>query len=235
MTAELTLIFPTYNELPHLHDSIRRIEEFCKAVRVPIDVVFVDDCSKDGTTAALKEYEKKGHRVLYHAENQGRGAAVTTGIRATTSPFVGFIDIDMEVDIFSMLPLVEQMRKGGDVVLGLRVYKLRPAIMHRYALSIGYQHVAARYLGLPRRDSETGFKLFRREAILPVLERVQSKGWFWDTEIVARAHIMGLDIREVPVLFWRRSDKYTSVRLAEDVLTYLHELYRFRTQLNAER
>lgn len=235
MAAELTLIFPTYNELPHLHDSIVRIEEFCRAVRQPIDVVFVDDCSSDGTTDALKAYEKRGHRVLYHAKNQGRGAAVTTGIHATNTPYVGFIDIDMEVDIFSMLPLLEQMKKGGDVVLGMRVYKLRPSIMHRYALSVGYQHVSARYLGLPRRDTETGFKLFRREAIMPVLEKVQSKGWFWDTEIVARAHIMGLDIREVPVLFWRRSDKYTSVRLAEDVVQYLRELYRLHTQLNVEK
>jgi glycosyltransferase involved in cell wall biosynthesis len=232
--ADLTLIFPTYNELPHLHESIKRIEDFCKTLKAPTQILFVDDGSKDGTRDALREYEKRGHKVIFHEVNQGRGAAVTTGIHATDTAYVGFIDIDMEVDIFSMLPLVEQMRRGGDIVLGMRVYKLRASIMHRYVLSMGYQHVAAKYLGLPRRDSETGFKLFRREAILPVLARVQSKGWFWDTEIVARAHLMGLDIREVPVLFWRRSDKYTSVRLAEDVVTYLKELHRFKTQLSEE-
>jgi glycosyltransferase involved in cell wall biosynthesis len=233
--AELTLIFPTYNELPHLEASIARIDQFVQTLSFSVEVLFVDDGSTDGTRDVLARHEKQGKRVIYHEKNKGRGAAVTTGIRASSSPYVGFIDIDMEVDIFSMLPLLHQIRQGGDVVLGKRVYKLRPSIMHRYVLSVGYQQISARYLGFPARDTETGFKLFRREAILPVLDTVHSDGWFWDTEIVARAQIMGLDIREVPVLFWRRSDKYTSVRLASDIVTYLRELYRFRTQLNAER
>ena len=106
--------------------------------------------------------------------------------------------------------------------------------MHRYILSLGYQFLSSLYLGAARRDTETGFKLFRRQAILPVLDRVVSTGWFWDTEVMVRAERMGLSIKEVPVLFTRRADKYTSVRLAHDIGIYLEELYRFRTQLLAE-
>ena len=80
---------------------------------------------------ALREHEKRGKRVVFHEKNQGRGAAVTTGIRAAQSTYVGFIDIDMEVDIFSMLPLLQQIRlpighlDGIGTGLGQPVHGLR--------------------------------------------------------------------------------------------------------------
>ncbi len=234
-SAELTLIFPCYNELPHLHDSIARIDQMRKLLAFPLDVLFVDDGSSDGTREALRRYAKQGWHVVFHEQNQGRGAAVTTGIRSVRTPYVGYVDIDLEVDVFQILPLLKAIREGGDVVLGQRVYKLRPAILHRYVLSVGYMFVSSAYLGTPRRDTESGFKLFRREAILPLLDEVQARGWFWDTEIVARAERAGLAIKDVPVLFWRRSDKYTSVRLVQDIGVYLRELRRFRQQLVRER
>ena len=77
-------------------------------------------------------------------------------------------------------------------------------------------------------DTETGFKFFNRGKILPVLEQVQDKRWFWDTEIMVRALWNGLNITEIPCLFMRRSDKKSTVNLRKDIWDYLAKLYRFQ-------
>jgi hypothetical protein len=92
-----------------------------------------------------------------------------------------------------------------------------------------------RMIRVPLADTETGFKLFRREPILPVLAQCEDRGWFWDTEIMVRAHHAGLAIVEVPVLFVRRFDKQSSVQPIRDSLDYFRKLWRFRATARALR
>jgi hypothetical protein len=83
-------------------------------------------------------------------------------------------------------------------------------------------------LAVDLKDPETGYKFFKRERVLALLDQVQCEGWFWDTEIMVRALIAGLTIREVPCLFVRRYDKASSVKLVADSLDYARNLWRFR-------
>jgi hypothetical protein len=88
-------------------------------------------------------------------------------------------------------------------------------------------------LRVPLNDTETGFKFFRREKILPVLGRTEDRGWFWDTEIMVRAHHAGLTIIEIPALFIRRFDKRSSLHPFGDTLDYARKLWRFRQTARA--
>ena len=99
--------------------------------------------------------------------------------------------------------------------------------MHRHIMSRGYNTLVRRQTGVPLRDTETGFKFFRRDRIFPVLEQVQDQGWFWDTEIMVRAYMAGLRIVELPALLVRCTDKKTTVRIWRYSLSYLRKLRQF--------
>jgi hypothetical protein len=88
---------------------------------------------------------------------------------------------------------------------------------------------------VPLLDTETGFKFFRREALLPVLDAIHDPGWFWDTEFMVRAHLRGLRIAEIPGAYVRRSDKTSTVRGVRDSWTYFGKLLAFRRELRSAR
>ena len=86
-------------------------------------------------------------------------------------------------------------------------------------------------LKLDLKDTETGCKFFNREKILPILEEIHDRHWFWDTEIMARAYIKGLKIIETPSIFIRKGF-YTRVRIFRDSLVQFRNLARFKRELN---
>jgi glycosyltransferase involved in cell wall biosynthesis len=153
---------------------------------------------------------------------------VLDGIRAARGRFVGFIDIDLEVHARYILPCLLALEDGYDVATALRIYRFNLRSLDRYILSRGYRWLMRRLLDVPLQDTETGFKLFRRDRILPVLDACQDRGWFWDTEIMVRAHHAGLRTIEIPALFLRRFDKQSSVNAIGDSIDYFVKLWRFR-------
>lgn len=157
------------------------------------------------------------------------------GIEAAAGRYVGFIDIDLEVHARYVPSCVAALEEGYDVATALRVYKFYWRSMDRYVMSKGYRWLMRRLLDVPLQDTETGFKFFRRDAILPILERTRDVGWFWDTEVMVRAHHAGLRIIEIPALFVRRFDKQSSLHPVADTIEYVGKLWRFRDEVAAMR
>jgi len=124
--------------------------------------------------------------------------------------------------------MVLALQQGHDVATAWRISKLDVRRFHRHVLSHGYRSLSRWVLGHHLIDTETGCKFFNRERILPILERVQNKGWFWDTEIMLESHAAGLRIIEIPCVFLHRRDSVSTVRLTSDVWKYLVELIRYR-------
>jgi hypothetical protein len=98
-------------------------------------------------------------------------------------------------------------------------------------MSRGYSWLVRVLLETPLRDTETGYKFFRREKLMPVLDAISDPGWFWDTEFMLRAERRGLVIREVPGAYVRRDDKQSSVSGIKDSFDYFARLWRFRSEL----
>lgn len=226
------MVIACYNEEPILETSLEETLRVLDAFRWSFEIVFVDDASQDGTAAVIDRIigAHPSRRLLKigHVSNVGRGGTVADGIRKATGRFVGFLDIDLEVHARNILGCLLALQEGYDVATALRVYKFNWRSLDRYVLSTGYRQLVRWMLRLPLRDTETGFKFFRREAILPVLEATEATGWFWDTELMARAHHAGLRIIEIPALFIRRFDKQSSLHPVRDAVDYLFRLWRFR-------
>lgn len=233
----ISLILACYNEEQLLSKSVRRITSVLDDSVFSYELIFVDDKSRDGTPEIIASLVKKNKnfRAVYHEVNQGRGKTVRDGIALARGNVVGFIDIDLEVSPVYIQSFVRMIAGGeADVITGQRVYREGVMSLHRSILSRGYSWLVRSVLGIPLLDTETGYKFFSRKKILPILKRTQDNGWFWDTEVMTYAHYLSLTIIEVPVLFIRRFDKTSSVRLVNDTLEYIKNLVRFHRQLVRE-
>ena len=230
---DFTLVIACYNEEPILESSVGETFRVLDALRWTSEVVFVDDHSRDRTAEIIERivaaHPDRAISVIRHPQNVVRGGTVTDGIRAARGRYVGFIYIDLEVHAMYLLPCLLALEQGADVATALRIYRFHWRSLDRYILSRGYRWLSSHVIPPTLQDTETGFKLFNRERILPVLEACRDRGWFWDTEVMVRAHYAGLQIREIPVLFLRRFDKQSSVRPVRDTIDYLQKLWRFRS------
>ena len=229
---DLTLVIACYNEEPILEASVAETLRVLDALRAQVEIIFVDDSSRDNTRAVIDRiiaaHPGRLLRKIEHPQNVGRGGTVTDGIRAARGRLVGYIDIDLEVHARYIPACVVALESGYDVATALRVYKFYWRSIDRYVMSKGYRWLMRQMLRLPLEDTETGFKFFRRDRILPVLDQTTDRGWFWDTEVMARAHFAGLRIVELPALFVRRFDKQSTLHPFADTIDYLGKLWRFR-------
>ena len=183
----------------------------------------------------LLDHPDKNFRKLFHTHNTGRGRTVADGFRLACGDFVGYLDIDLEVHARYVPSMVLALRQGADVATAHRIYKVQPRLFNRFVLSTGYAWLMRHLLGIHLKDTETGFKFFRRETVLPVLDEVHDERWFWDTEIMVRSLLHGHRIVEIPCLFIRRYDKQSTVNVVVDSWDYFRKLWRFRGELRRLR
>jgi glycosyltransferase involved in cell wall biosynthesis len=231
---DLSLVVPCYREASHLRASVATLLELLEMTRLHYEVVFVDDASPDDTFSILEALciQHPQCRSLRHETNRGRGAAFKTGFAATKGRVTGFIDIDLEVGphyIPAMVNLIE--KHGYDVVTGRRYYAWNQTGLFRHLMSQTYRLLVRRALGLGVTDSETGYKFFQRERAGSTVLGSKHDRWFWDTEVMARAALQNLRICELPVLFFRRYDKRSTVRVVPDAVRHLAALRQFRREI----
>jgi glycosyltransferase involved in cell wall biosynthesis len=228
------VVLACYDEEAVLEDSVREIREVLDGLHRRYEIVCVDDASRDRTAEILGELaDLHGDvlRVVRHARNQGRGAAVSHGFELSRGRLCGYLDVDLEVHPRYIPALVSLLERGADVAMVRRIYAFQPRRVDRWLMSVGYAALVRRLLRLPVLDTETGYKFFWRERLEPVLREVQDDGWFWDTEFVARCVLHGLRVVEIPGAYVRRSDKASTVRPVRDSWRSWRRLLALRRRL----
>jgi glycosyltransferase involved in cell wall biosynthesis len=234
----LSLVLACYNEAQHLEASFAEIRDSLEQARFPFEILFVDDVSRDDTRAIIARivaaHPQLALRTILHERNRGRGATVTDGFRAARGAITGYIDVDLEVHSRYIPSLVHAIERGADVATLRRIYAFQVRSLDRYAMSRGYSFLVRRLLDVDFADTETGYKFFSREKVLPLLDEIRDPGWFWDTEFMVRAARRGLKLVEIPGAYIRRGDKTSTVKGLSDSLRYFRQLLRFRGELRRE-
>jgi glycosyltransferase AglD len=235
----VSLVLACYNEEEILAESFREIRETLDRIGRPYELVFVDDVSRDRTREILREIVARNPdvslNVILHEKNKGRGATVTDGFRAARGEIAGYIDVDLEVHPRYIPSLVRAIEKGADVAVVRRIYAFQLRHLDRYFMSRGYSWLVRKMLGIALRDTETGYKFFRREKLLPVIDAIEDPAWFWDTEFMVRAVRRGFRIEEIPGAYVRRQDKTSTVRGLRESFIYFFKLLAFRRADAASR
>ena len=237
LRPEVSVVLACYNEEEVLEESFPEILGSLEELGRPFEIVFVDDHSRDRTREIIRSladtHPDTPIQVLLHDRNQGRGATVTDGFRAALGTIVGYLDVDLEVHSRYIPSLVRTIARGADVATVRRIYAFQLRSLDRYLQSRGYSWLVQRLLHVPLHDTETGYKFFRRDRLLPVLDEIRDRGWFWDTEFMVRSLRHGLQIVEVPGAYIRRFDKTSKVSGLRDSLDYFLKLWAFRRELGS--
>ncbi len=195
----LSVVVPVYNERPTLAEVIRRM----RAVQLPVEleVVAVDDGSSDGSGQVLQALQDSTVRVLSHGRNQGKGAAVRTGLAAARGDLVLIQDADLEYDPEDWLRLLDPILKGkARVVYGSRFTGERKNMFPMHWLGNRLLTLTTNVLyQTTLSDMETCYKLFDREVLQGL--RIESNRFDFEPEITAKVLRRGERIYEVPISY----------------------------------
>jgi glycosyltransferase involved in cell wall biosynthesis len=195
----LSVVIPVYNEVSNIAEILRRVQ----ATNLPTEIIVVDDGSQDGTRAILQQLDGKDKvRVLLHERNQGKGAAVVTGMKVALGDILLIQDADLEYDPRDYPTLLRPIQEGiAEVVYGSRFL----GGPHRVAMF--WHMVANRLLTFMTNilyntiltDMETGYKVFRREVIQGM--KIRSKRFNFEPEFTAKVLKRKYRIFEVQISF----------------------------------
>jgi glycosyltransferase involved in cell wall biosynthesis len=205
--VRLSVVIPCYNEL-HTIDAI--IDAVNASPYPDKEIIIVDDCSRDGTREKLRtEIEPSGRvsRVLYHEVNQGKGAALRTGIQGATGDLVIIQDADLEYDPNEYPKLVEPILNGkADVVFGSRFAGGEAHRVLYYWHRVGNSFLTLMsnmFTNLDLTDMETCYKIFRREIIQGI--RIEENRFGFEPEITAKVSKLDCRIYEVGISYYGRT------------------------------
>ena len=219
-TAEMvSVVLPAYNEANRLEVAIAKISQTLKEDEYPCEIIIAEDGSTDGTAEKAEELAQKYSYVRHiHREKRlGRGAALNNAFRQCNGEVFVYMDSDLSTDLKSLKSLIDAIIvEGYDFSTGSRLLPESRVerSLRRSISSKSYNFLVRHMLGSKVLDHQCGFKAFRKEAVLSLLGEVEATHWFWDTEILVRAHCHGFKIKEIPVEWTMGKD--TKVDLVKD-------------------
>ncbi|MCM2466371.1 dolichyl-phosphate beta-glucosyltransferase [Methanoculleus oceani] len=223
--ADCTLVIPAYNEERRIRSLFKDISGFAG------DLVFVCD-GTDATPAVIGAFAADHPllriRCLTFPARLGKGGGVVAGMKAATTPFVGYMDADGSTSLSEMERLFDRLATA-DGAIGSRwvpgsVLTVRQGFRRR-AESRLFNLLVRLLFGLDYRDTQCGAKAFRKEAVDAVLSSTRSTGFEFDVELLWRLAQSGYRVEEVPIT-WENRDE--SKVMASDAKEMLRGMLRLR-------
>ena len=195
---EVSVVIPCLNEAENIEECVRRSLAALEAAGISGEVVVADNASEDGSAELAAA---AGARVV-HEPRRGYGSAYLAGFAAARGEFVVMLDADMTYPFDKIPRFVEELRDGGQLVMGDRMDNIQPGAMHWMHRYIGNPVLSGTlnlFFRTGIRDAHCGMRGFRRD-ILPTLD-LRTTGMEFASEMVIRASKERLDIREFPISY----------------------------------
>jgi dolichyl-phosphate beta-glucosyltransferase len=233
-SEKASLVLPAYNERARVEGCLRAVAEWRRARPGGWDweVILVDDGSSDATRAAAESAagrEQLPLTILSHEKNRGKGAAIRTGVLASSGDPILISDVDLSTPLSEWVKLAERL-PTHPVAIGSRA--LQSELVRRrqplYRVALGKAgNLLVRLFAVPGiRDTQCGFKLFRGDLARELFAQAKIERFAYDMEILFLARRAGVAIAEVPVLWFNSPDSRVSV--ARDAVVTLRDLLRIR-------
>lgn len=225
----ISVIIPIYNEEEILLSNVSRLSDAVRSLPEEYEILIAEDGSTDDSRLLANRLVSKSIRLINSPERLGRGLSLAHAIRQSRGSIVIYMDADLSTDLGMLGPVVEEIAKGADICTGSRLLADSKVIGRnslRESLSRLYNLFLRLLFKTSVKDHQCGFKAFNRDKVLPLLDDVSDRHWFWDTELLIKAQDRGLRVTEVPVTWEDR--KKSSVEPLVDVPYMLISMLKLR-------
>lgn len=206
--VELTILIPCLNEEETIGIVVKKARNFLKKNRINGEVLVVDNNSTDASFSIARH---NGARVIQEV-TKGYGSALICGNKNANGKFIIMGDADDSYDFSSIMPFLEQLRNGDDLVVGNRfLNKMEKGAMpftHRYIGNPFLSYVGRKLFKITIGDFHCGLRGYRKDQIIGL--DLQAQGMDYASEMIIQAKLSNLKISEVPITLYR--DKRVNCR-----------------------
>jgi dolichyl-phosphate beta-glucosyltransferase len=230
--STLSIVLPAYNEAGRIAASLDQVTRYAAQRGWQVEVIVVNDGSTDTTAEIVRRYATQYDcvRLIENPGNRGKGYSVRNGMLHARGDFLLFSDADFSSPIREAEKLFAALEAGADVAIGSRWVQTDLQVvrqpLYRQLLGRLFNLASRALLGLNFKDTQCGFKAFRRPAAELVFAQQRIERWAFDPELLYLAKKAGLRIVEVPVQ-WAHSPG-TRIHPLRDGLRMLAELIHIR-------
>ncbi len=225
-----SVVIPVYNEEKRIPINIDAIFSFFADVGSSVEIIFVNDGSKDATASVLSEYQKKYFfTVINYSINRGKGYAIREGVKNATGDWVVFFDIDLATPLQEFIKLIQLKTDTDNIIIGSRrvegAHIKKSESKLRTFLGQGFTKISN--ILVPNiADFTCGFKCFSRQAALTIFSRARIDRWGFDTELLYIAYLHKIAIKQIPVA-WSH-DNNSKVRVINAIFSSIKELTQMK-------
>lgn len=222
---KISILIPVFNEKDSLLELLNNLEAIDFGLEK--EIILIDDYSTDGTKDL---YPQIPHKILYHEKNQGKGAALRTGIKEATGDIIIIQDADCEYNPKDYLPLVELIKNNeADVVYGSRLADKRNSgnfLLLSYIANITLSFMTRILYNTNLTDMETCYKAFKKEFIKNV--EIKSNRFDFEPEITAKVLKQKVRFKELPISYNARTNAQGKKIGWKDGVQAIWTLIKFR-------
>ncbi|MBI1979153.1 MAG: glycosyltransferase family 2 protein [Elusimicrobia bacterium] len=204
----ISIVIPAYNEEKKIEQDLQMVNSFFQEQTSPYELIVVNDGSKDHTLEKIEKVRSgmPSLKILSDPINRGKGYAVRQGILASQGDYVLFADAGGCVPYNELKKGLKLLQDGYDVAMGSRVLADSKILAkQKFYRQIGgkcFWYIVRYFLGIKGiKDTQCGFKIFKREAAAKIFALQRVNGFMFDVEWVLNAQKLGYRIREFPVLW----------------------------------
>jgi dolichyl-phosphate beta-glucosyltransferase len=229
---DLSIVIPAFNESERLPETLRALQAFLDGCERRVEVIVVDDGSRDDTATQVRRYESvdSRFRLIRLPQNRGKGYAVRTGVVNSAGAMVLFADADGATPFEELERLEAEIHSGARIAIASRGVRSRVtrvrARFYRRVLGRLFHTVVRLFAVRGIVDTQCGFKLFDAETAHDLFSRMRMSGFSFDVEVLLMAIRSGYRVAEVPVNWTHQPG--SKVRVLRDGLLMARDVLRIR-------
>jgi len=236
---EVSIVIPAYNEGSRIGPTLKRAIEYSDRHFSDYEIIVVDDGSKDNTIDIVAKHKNPHLRLLKNGINRGKGYSVRRGVLQARLPYVLFSDSDLATPIEEIEKLAWFLDREYDIAFGSRNVKGSEIRVkqpwYRILVGRGFALLVNLFAVHGFRDTQCGFKIFKKRAAREIFRRSRLDRFSFDVEVLFIAKKRGYKIKEVPIIWIDKKGSKVdpvkdSLRMLRDILVIrlnsLFGLYR---------
>lgn len=212
--VKLSVIVPVYNEAKIISKTLPILQNYLDNLEIEYELIIFDDHSNDETASILQKLSRYSRispnektivrkwRIIRSNRRLGKGRSISQAINLARGEFVIFMDVDLSTELTHIPELLDRLNNGADIVIGSRLIKNAKVTNRsttRHILSKTYNSILRTLFSTKITDHQCGFKAFKRNTVISMLDKIEDNSFFWDTELLIRAQESELVVNEIPI------------------------------------